>query len=198
MAEETKKKKLITPVFRVCFPSVFQVAKQMKDASGPPKFEVTMVFDPKAMDPEDTKRLKEMMAAANEACIEKFKKPLKDVKIANFHKPFRDGAEKEHLQGFGEGTIFAKASSKIKPGIVASDRKTAIVDDPTAFYAGCYARATVGVYAYDNVSKGVSFGLRNLMFVRDGEHLDGRSDADDDFGEDVAVAATAGDVEDFI
>ena len=188
MAEETKKNKLITPVFRVCFPAVFAVAKQMADAKGPPKFEVTMVFEPGKMDPEEKARLKAMMAMADAACVEKFKKPLKDIKLPNFHKPFRDGEEKEHLQGFGAGTIFAKASSKMKPGIVASDKTTPIIDDPTAFYAGCYARATVGVYAYDNVSKGVSFGLRNLMFVRDGEHLDGRTDADEDFGD--APAAT--------
>ncbi len=176
--------KVMTPVFRVSFPSVFSTAKLMKDADAGtvPKYEVTMVFEPKKFTPEDKAKIAAMKAILDEASMEKFKRTV-DKLPANFNKAFRDGAEKEHLAGFGPGTVFAKASSRIKPGVVSSDGKTAIVDDPAAFYPGCYARATVTAYAYDNRSKGVAFGLSNLQFVRDGERLDSQTDAAADFGE---------------
>lgn len=176
------RKKVITPVFRLSFPSIFEPAKPMEGSEGKkPKYEITMVFDPSKFSPEEKARFKEMEALANEASVEKFKKPL-DKLPAGHRKPFRDGAEKEHLTGFGEGTVFAKASSFMKPGIVASDGKTPI-EDAEAIYPGCYCRASVTAYSYTNVSKGVAFGLSNIMFVKDGERLDNRTDAAEDFGE---------------
>ena len=49
--------KVVTPVFRVSFPSVFEPAPPMKgegqSADKKPKYEVTMVFDPKTFTKED-------------------------------------------------------------------------------------------------------------------------------------------------
>jgi hypothetical protein len=186
-----KRTKALTPIFRVSFPSVFTTAKPMKnddgtyDANKKPKYEVTMIFDPASFSPEDKKRFAAMAGLVNECAIEAFKKPLKD--IPNARKPFRDGAEKDHLDGYGAGRIFAKASSFSKPGVVASDGRTPL-EDVEAFYAGCYARATVTCYHYSvKGNKGVSFGLSNLMFVKDGDRFDNRTDPSEDFGE-VAVA----------
>src|SRR5439155_1122526 len=142
--------------------------------------------------PADKKRFQAMRALVDEVAVETFKKPLKDVPGAR--KPFCDGAEKEHLEGYGAGKIFAKASSFSRPGVVASDGRTPI-DDEEAFYAGCYARATVTAYHYDNTgNRGISFGLSNVMFVKDGDRFDSRTDPAEDFGE-VAVegGATASD-----
>ena len=52
-------------------------------------------------------------------------------------------------------------------------------------YAGCYCRATVTVYSYDNRSKGVAIGLMNVQKVKDGERLDSRTDAAGDFDDEV-------------
>lgn len=194
-----KRVRLLTPVFRACFVNVFNKARQMEDSSGEPKYEITMVFDKAYLkkNPDELARFNAMRAAADAACLDKFKKPIKDVKFSTFHNPFRDGAEKEHLGGFGEGTLFVKASSKMKPGIVGPDRVTPI-DDADAVYPGCYMRATVGFYGFDNRMKGVGCGLNNLMFVRDGERLDGRTDPSEDFGEVPAMAGADGDMDDML
>lgn len=191
-------KKVITPVFRVSFPHVF-AAQTFKDkatgAQSEPKFGVTAVFDVKYIEanPREKVRWNGMMALANEAALEFFKKPL-DKLPANFKKPVRDGEEKEELAGFGPGLKFCSITSKMRPGIVAADGVTPVTD-ADAFYPGCYARATVTAYGYDNVGKGVAFGLNNLMFVRDGERLDSRTDAADDFadlGEEPEQQAAGG------
>ena len=184
-----KRTKVVTPIFRVSFPAVFKTARPMKNADGSYytdkklKYEITMVFDPSTFSPEDKKRFLAMRAIVDECSVDAFKKPLKDVPGAR--KPFRDGAEKEY-DGYGPGKIFAKASSFSRPGVVASDGRTPI-DDEEAFYAGCYARATVTTYHYSNKgNKGVAFGLSNVMFIKDGERFDSRTDPAEDFGE-VAV-----------
>lgn len=186
MAEKTT---VITPPFRVCFPSVFAKAKPMPGNEGKEtKFELTAVFDPAGFSPEDKKLWDAFKAIANTCSIEHFKKPLKDLG-PTFRTPLRDGAEKEHLAGFGAGLIFCKMSTKVKPGIVASDGKTPITDE-AAFYAGCYARAEVSAYHYNNVAKGVAYGLRSLMFVRDGDRLSAVSDPEAAFA-DFATAGAA-------
>lgn len=192
MAEKKERVKIFTPLFRAAFVNVFSTAKPMKDSdpNKEQKYEITAIFTPAMFTQKDKDRFLAMKKIANDASMEKFKKPLTGLP-ANFHRPFRDGVEKEHLGGFGAGTIFAKLTSKFKPGIVGSDGKT-IITDPGAIYAGCYCIATVNAYGFDNVSKGVKFGLQNLMFVRDGERLDNRSSADEDFEEEGLEAETVG------
>ena len=52
------------------------------------------------------------------------------------------------------------------------------------FYSGCYAVASYSVYCYDKpTSKGVSFGLYNVMKIKDGEPLISRHVAEADFQE---------------
>lgn len=180
-----KGKALITPIFRVSFPHVYEARAAMGE--GDPKYGLTAVFDRKNFSTKDKERWEVMQALANEVTMAKFKKKLKDLP-ANFKKPVRDGAEKEGLAGFGPGLLFANLTSKFKPGIVDKDGKTKIIDDNEAFYPGCYARATITCYAYENKGKGVAFGLSNLQKVADGARLDSRTDPEDDFeGEEISA-----------
>ncbi len=180
------KTKVVTPIFRASFISLFEKSKPMQNSDGSqgkPQYEITMLFTPASFSADDKKRYAQMKKIADEACVEKFKKPLDKVTLGNFKRPFRDGAEKEHLGGYGEGVIFAKATSFNQPAVVASDKVTRI-EDPEAIYPGCYCRASVTAGSYDkNGGKGVKFYLSNVMFVRDGERLDSRTDPEEDFGE---------------
>lgn len=202
--EKAKRPKLLTPVGRLCFPAIFEKEKPMAGATTAPKYAATIVFDKQYLKshPDEMARYNAIKALANTVCLEKFKKPLDEAikLIPRFWNPFRQGSEKEHLDGYGEGTIFFKASSNNRrPGAVGPDTKTPI-DDPEALYAGCYVRLNVGAYAFDNKMKGVGIGLNSVMFVRDGERLDGGSgDASADFGE-VAMDEPAGgdDNDDFL
>lgn len=166
--------KITTPVFRVSFPAVFQAKAGMD--GGPGKFGITMLFDTK--DPVAVKGLETMKAAVRAAVVEKWgadqTKWPKGLRL-----PFRKGEEKDY-DGYGPGIIFASATSKMKPGLVGPDLQPII--EPSEFYAGCYARATINAYAYDrNGNRGVAFGLRNIQKVKDGESFGGGGSAEKDF-----------------
>ena len=162
--------KCLTPKFRLSFPSLFQ--KRAFDDDDP-KYELTMLFDSDA----DLSALERVVEIA---IRDKWgKKPPKGIRM-----PFRDGNEKEY-DGY-EDTTFVKATSTRRPGIVDLDLEDII--DPEELYAGCYCRASVVAYAYggpgSKYKPGVSFGLRNVQKLEDGEAFDGGSSAEDDFSED--------------
>ena len=75
---------------------------------------------------------------------------------------------------------FLNANSAIAPEIVDADRKPIL--DRQEVYSGVYGRASITFYAFSaDVSKGIGCGLNNLQKCSDGERLDGRSSAKDDF-----------------
>lgn len=165
---KTSSGNIITPEFRVSYPYVFKPNKPMQ-AGSEAKYSISMLFDNDA----DLALLKQ---AAKEAVAEKWgANPPK-----NLRSPFRDQGEKDGA-GYVEGNIFITASSKTKPGLI--DANNADIIDESDFYPGCYARATVRAYAYDqNGNRGVSFGLQNVQKLREGEPLGGtRAKAADEF-----------------
>ena len=178
---------VITPEFRVSFPFVFRPQKAM-EAGKDPKYAVTMLF-PKGTD------LSKLKAAANAVVAEKWGAD-KTKWPKGMRTPFRDQGEKE-FSGYEAGAIFVTATSKQRPGVV--DAQVQDIIDESQFYAGCYARATIRAFAYDQAgNRGVAFGLQNIQKLRDGEPLGGRSRPQDDFeplpgaGEPAAAAAGAG------
>ena len=91
--------------------------------------------------------------------------------------------------------------NKSKPGIVSiyagADGKPTSIEDPAQIYAGCKVRASLRAYAYDvSGNKGVAFSLGNLQKLADGERLDGRVKAADEFEADLSVAPA--DLEDIL
>jgi len=169
--------KVWSPVGRVSFPKVF---KPEGYQGSEPKYSMMLVFDPSKFTANDKKLWKAMESLADEVSMDKFKKTIKQLPN-NFKKPIRDGAEKADLQGFGDGKMFFTASSMMKPGLVGLDLCPILEEDE--FYPGCYARITLTAYAYENVGKGVAFGLQNIQKVADGERLDSRTNADKDFAD---------------
>lgn len=170
-------KKVWSPVGVVSFPKVFQPEGYQ---GSEPKYSLTLIFDPSKFNATDKKLWADMIALANEKSMDQFKKPLKELP-GNFRKPFRDGEEKADLQGYGKGKVFCSFSSKMKPGLV--DLNLQSLESADEFYPGCLARVTLTAYAYDNVGKGVAFGLQNIQKVADGERLDSRTNADADFAD---------------
>lgn len=171
--------KVQTPVFRVSFPQVFVPGSF---EGGPPKYSVSAVWTPAKFTAREKELWVAMLAMADEVSLDRFKKKMSDLP-GNFKRALRDGAEKADMAGYGEGTMFANLSSKMKPGIIDVGRNAIL--DADEFYPGCYARGTITCYSYDNKGKGVAFGLQNLQKIGDGDRLDSRTDAADDFGDDV-------------
>jgi len=161
-------RKVKTPAFTVSFPVVFE---PRAFDGGDPKYSVTAIF--KKADEALLAPLKEI---AREAAVEKFGAKLP----SGMRSPFRDGSEKEALEGFGPDTIFVNFTSKQQPGLVDHNVQRIVAREE--FYAGCRAMATVTAYAYDQKgNKGVAFGLHNLQKLGDGTRIDGRAAAESDF-----------------
>ncbi len=168
--------KLITAEARLSFPNLF-VAKAPMDGKGEPKFDCVLLF-PKTTD------LSGLKAAASAAVKEKW-----GTKIPpGLRSPFRNGDEKE-LDGYKDH-IFIRASSKSKPGVV--DENLQPVMEAGQIYAGCYVRASLNVYAYENSgNRGVAFGLNNIQKLRDGAPFgQGASKPEDDFKAVAKAMAT--------
>ena len=157
---------LMTPEFRVSFPALFRARKANEQAEA--KFSVSMLF-PKGADISALKKAAD--AAAREKWGDKIPKKLKT--------PFLNQGDYD-LEGYEDGAILIRTTSIQKPGVV--DKNVQPIVDESEVYPGCYARATVRAFTYDvNGNAGVSFGLQNLQKLRDGEHLAGRTRAEDDF-----------------
>lgn len=175
--------KVMTPVFRVSFPQMFEAKKINNE--GKAKYSLTMLFTLAEIekDPKEKAKWQGMINAVLAAAQEEWPKG----NPPNLQNPFRKGEEKEQYQGYGSGVIFVNASTTTRPGLV--DQNTTKIINPEEFYAGCYARATVNTYAWTFMGKnGVSFGLQNVQKVKDGEPFGGRTNAEDDFSaaEDVS------------
>ena len=55
-----------------------------------------------------------------------------------------------------------------------------------------YARASVFPHVYTSPNNGITLILNNVQKVRDGERLDGRASAQEDFAEYISDASPAG------
>ena len=173
-----------TPKFRVSFPAVFSKRKIEGQTDEQAKYSIQMLF-------KKTDDITVLKNAVRAAVIEKWgadqTKWPKGLIL-----PFRDGTEKDY-DGYGPDVIFVSASSKMKPGLV--DQNVQPIIEPSEFYGGCYARATINAFAWEYMGKrGVSFGLRNIQKMADGEPFGGGSKAENDFepiGGGAAKAAPA-------
>lgn len=172
--------KVLTPVFRVSYPNVFK--PKHNDLSGKDEYSLVALF-PKGAD------LTPLKKAAEEAVIKKWgenkAKWPKKLKL-----PFRDQADREKEDentgkkflppGYEAGAVYMNLKSSQRPGVV--NQKVEDIIEESEFYAGCWARATINAYAYDQAgNQGVAFGLGNIQKVKEGDPFGGRTKATDDF-----------------
>jgi len=104
------------------------------------------------------------------------------LKSPRFHNPLRDGDEwiDEHPESEEyEGCYFLKASSKSQPVVYDTDKNEIL--DLEDVYSGCYCRAVIKGWPFNNKAKGISFYLNSLQFIRDGERLGGYEASPDDY-----------------
>ena len=166
---------LMTPEFRVSFPEVFEPKAFGNSAA---KYSVCMLF-PRTDEVKDfftkCKRIEAQVIA--EKWGENVPDGLKTL-------PINDGNKKSKLQGYKDH-YFITPKSGTKPGLV--DGQIQPIIDREQFYGGCYAKATLNIYAYEYreggtvISRGVTFGLNNIMKTKDGDAFSGRTRPEDDF-----------------
>ncbi len=179
---------LVTPEFRVSFPSVF-TPKAAMQAGRKPKYTVTMLFRTVANPDKPTEKVVDLnpIKLLIRAAIEKKWGVDQSKWPKGLWIPLRDGTEKDY-EGYDAGITFAAASSERRPGLV--DYKVENIIEPNEFYAGCYARAKIDVFAFEArdpanpavvLKRGISLGLINIQKTRDGEAFSNATKPTDDF-----------------
>ncbi len=175
--------KVITGKVRASFVHVFE-AQSVNGSE--PKYSCSLII-PKS----DTETIGKIRAAIEEA--KQNGVPKWGGKIPpNLKLPLRDGdVDRPDDKAYAE-SHFINATSQEKPGVV--DRRRVPITDPLTIYSGCYTRALVNFYPFNaNGNRGIAASLSNIQFWCDGEPLNGRVKAEDEFD-----ALDAEDDEDFL
>jgi hypothetical protein len=180
----------MTPEFRASYPNVFRPKKN--ELNQKDEYSVVALF-PKGTDLSGLKK------AATKAIEEKWGTD-KSKWPSNLKSPFRDQGDRAKISsdgkkvlpmGYEEGATYVNLKSEQRPGVV--DQNVQPIIEASQFYAGCFARATVRAFAYDQKgNRGVSFGLQNIQKMRDGDPLGGRVRAEDDFSPVGELVANGG------
>jgi len=147
------------------------------------KFAATLVTEPGA-------DIANLYAAATLAAVEKFGDKIKvgpktytaaeAMEKGIIRTPFRIDAE---AKGYAEGSTFFSAKTETKPGIVHPNLSPMTDAEVEAkMYPGAIVRASVTFFGYDvSGNKGVGVALNALQFVKDGDRLDNRVAAENEF-----------------
>ena len=174
MAENVSTK-VITGKVRFSYAHVFEPVAMAEGQEA--KYQVSLII-PKS----DLKTLEKIEKAIEAAKVVGKVKISKNGKImAGLKMPLRDGDEERPDNPEYADSMFINCSSKIKPGIVDKDLIPIMSQDE--FYSGCYGRASINFYAFNNAgNRGIACGLNNLQKLADGEALAGGASAEEDFG----------------
>ena len=146
--------KVITGTVRFSYLNVFRKS-QLED-----KYSVTLLI-PK----DDKKTIGAIRKAIDQAKKEGIKEKWKGKEPKDLWNPLRDGDEEkadEHPEY--AGMYFLKAKSDSKP-ILLDEYKDEILDE-TELYSGCWGRANISFFAFDNNTKGTSRSAGGYPWMR--------------------------------
>lgn len=174
-------KHVISPEFRVSYPNIFE--PKLNQLSKKLEFSMVALFkkgqDIKSLEEKVLEALKEKWGEGKITKTGNQYQYTNAKSTFNIRLPFRDQGDRikdGNLPGGHEaGAIYLNLKSNKKPGLV--DQTLQDIIDPNMFYAGCYARAALTPFAYDQAgNKGVSFGLGAVQKVKEGEPLGNKID----------------------
>ena len=170
----------------------------MSLVTGKVRFSYVNIFEPRAINggeekysitilipKTDVDTYQRIMAEINKTLQEHVSDVFKGVMPANPSLPLYDG---DGLRPSGEpfgveckGCWVMSAKSNNAPEIV--DATCQPIISKNECYSGCYGRVSLRFYAYNqNGNKGIGCGLGNVQKLEDGQPLDGRTTASEDFG----------------
>lgn len=169
---------IVTGKVRFSYANVFE-PKAMQNG-GEAKYSITLLI-PKS----DNDTYQRIVAEINKTLQESVADTFKGVMPANPRLPIYDGdGLRESGEPYGpecKGHWVMSAKSNSAPEVV--DANCQPILSKTEFYSGCYGRASIRFYAYNqNGNKGIGCGLGNVQKLEDGQPLDGRTSATEDFG----------------
>lgn len=171
---------LITGKGRFNYPYVFKPREEEDDKGA--RYTVDFLISKK--DRETVKALRKAIwdaIVANKEFL-KIKRDLNDLDDLpeSFKYPLKDGDRKDNAGEEYEGCFYITPWSKDKPGIVGPGVRP--IEDPQEFYSGCYGRISISIGTFDYKGKrGLSIFLNNIQKLADGDRLDNRRSAFQDF-----------------
>ena len=178
-----------TPLGRISYPWIFQPKTETgKDGSTYQKYQCAIVWDQSVQ-----AELQELINKAYQVGIEEFGEHFWTmVQQGSVRWPFRDGGEINPNTGqprYGQGLTYINMSSQDAPDVVSRyydpadpNKKPRKVTDPRELWPGQYVKASVTIKAYKRKdSRGISLFLNSLQLWHEGERLDNRVAAEDDF-----------------
>ena len=170
--------KVVTGKVRFSYVNIFE--PKASEDGGVPKYSITLLI-PKS----DTATLGKIDAAIKEAA-ENFRKKNGAASLpANPVTPLHDGdGFKPSGDPYGPEckgcyVMAVSCSEKQKPVVV--DAFGNAITNPAEVFSGCYGRASINFYGYNNRKKGVGGGLLAVQKLHDGEPLGGRISAEQEF-----------------
>lgn len=174
---------LVTGKIRFSYVNVFA---PRVTPNGEEKYSVTLLI-PKS----DGATKQRIDAEINKTLQEDLADVFKGVMPANLRLPIYDGdGVRQSGEAFGpecKGHWVITANSNLAPEVV--DASCNPIMSKNEFYSGCYGRASLRFYAYNqNGNKGIGCGLGNVQKLEDGQPLDGRTTAAEDFGAPIQNA----------
>lgn len=170
---------IVLPKGETAYVNLFRPQKAMESGK-PDQYSVTFLWD------ENDPKLDRLRKAIEDVAVAKFGEKAK-AKLANgqLKNPLRPGSDKEGTSSEDEfaGKFFMTCRSTDKPEVVDENLDTFM--DTMGVYSGCFGRADVYLYAFDQpTNKGVSCILNSFQKLSDGERKSGRRSASSAFGED--------------
>lgn len=177
--------RVVTGKVRFSFVNVFE-AKAFGEGQEP-KYSV-MLLIPKS-DIGTVNRIKSAIdAAAQKGLSTKFGGRLPAILKTTFKDADKDmdqdGMIFAEKWDYTAGHYIINVSTKVQPQIVDANLNPII--NPVELYSGCYGRASINFFAYNNNgNKGISAGLNNLQKLEDGEPLGSMTTAEQDFADSV-------------
>lgn len=177
--EKKKSRMLKTPLAIVSYPFFF-TPQAPQNPNEKAKYGCTLVFTPEY---QKTPEFQAMKAEALAVARKKWGAAADDmIRTGKLYMPFLSGDPQ-----YPEGSVYIRPRSESRPGVVGTEidpltGKLAYIEDQKQVYAGIKVYATLSCYAYEKpMRKGVTFGLGNVQKVADGDRLDGRTAATEDF-----------------
>lgn len=195
--------KVITGKVRLSYVNIFE--PQVPQDGGEPKYSVTLLI-PKS-DTVTVGKIKAAMAAAREIfCKRNGANALPPNPVSPLHDG--DGVKPNSGEPYGpecKGCWVLSVSSKAtqKPvvvdefGVEISGPGT-VCNNPAEVYSGCYGRASINFYGYNNRRKGIGAGLLGIKKLSDGEPLGGTFGSASDFDDGYMDEGATNDLDDIL
>ena len=191
MAENNPARKVVTPPFRMSFPSLLEPRED--EETKRKTYQLSMLFPPKTDMTKFKLALRAAMSdkfGADDTKWPRCKRGTKEV-IRDFGE--YNASTKKPLKGDWSGWIMVRAncSDKYAPGVVGSikgaDGKFPRVTDPREVYSGRWACAVIDAYHFDGKKNdGVTFGLKNVQLLKHDTSFVGAQSAPEEDFEDAS------------